>query len=105
VLPEKPPVGVSVRQGTGMTPDERPYITCRELLDFLHLYLEDELPGDRRHEFDRHLAVCPACVEYVRGYRDTVRLGRAAYADPEGPPPPDTPEELVRAILSARSIG
>jgi anti-sigma factor RsiW len=88
-----------------MTRDDRPYITCRELLDFLHLYLEDELPADRRHEFDRHLAVCPPCVQYIREYRDTVRLGKAAYADLEGPPAADTPEELVRAILSARSSG
>jgi anti-sigma factor RsiW len=88
---------------TGMTPEDRPYISCRELLDFLHLYLEDELPADRRHEFDRHLAVCPPCVTYIREYRNAVRLGRQAYADAQAPPPPDAPEELIRAVLKARS--
>ena len=34
---------------------ERPYITCRELIDFLYLYLDDELPADPRSEFERHL--------------------------------------------------
>jgi anti-sigma factor RsiW len=86
-----------------MSPEERPYLSCREILDFLHLYLEDELSPDRRHEFDRHLAVCPPCVAYIREYRDAVRLGRQAYGDPQVPPPPDAPEELIRAILKARS--
>lgn len=85
-----------------MNPEDRRYITCKELLDFLHLYLEGELPDDRRSEFDRHLAVCPPCVSYIREYRETIRLGRAAYADPHDPPSPDTPEELIQAILRAR---
>ena len=82
-----------------MSTAERPYITCRELLDFLYLYLENELPEDRHAEFDRHLAVCDACREYIRRYQDTIRLGRSAYADSGTA---DVPEELVRAILDAR---
>ena len=78
---------------------ERPHITCHELLDFLYHYLENELPEERRVEFDRHLAVCDACREYIRRYRETIRLGRSAYSDQSGT---DLPEELVRAILQAR---
>ena len=85
-----------------MSASERPYITCRELLDFLHLYLEDELPEDRRREFDRHLAVCPACQAYIREYEEAIRLGKAAYDDPESAASGDAPEELVQAILRAR---
>jgi anti-sigma factor RsiW len=82
-----------------MSTAERPYITCHELLDFLYLYLEDELPEDRRADFDRHLAVCDPCQEYIRRYRGAIRLGRSAYSDKDAV---DVPEELVRAILEAR---
>jgi anti-sigma factor RsiW len=83
--------------------DDRPYITCRELIDFLDLYLEDELPGDRRQEFERHLGVCAPCRAYIRQYEASIRLGRAAFADPEQPADEATPEELVRAILASRA--
>jgi anti-sigma factor RsiW len=88
-----------------MSAQERPYITCHELIDFLHLYLEDGLPEERRMEFDRHLAVCDACRAYLRQYEEAIRLGRAAFADAEAPPPEDTPEELVQAVLKARRKG
>lgn len=82
---------------------ERPYMTCRELIDFLYLYLDDELPADRRGEFERHLGVCEACREYIRQYREAIRLGTAAFADPSEPAETQAPEELVRAILASRS--
>lgn len=82
---------------------DRPYITCRELIDFLYLYLEDELPPDRRSEFERHLGVCPPCRAYIREYREAVRLGRAAFTNPDGLVDEAPPEDLVRAILALRS--
>jgi len=84
--------------------EDRPYITCQELLDFLYLYLENELPPDRRHEFERHLAVCEACRSYIRQYEATIRLGKAAYASAGAGSevPVDTPEKLVQAILKSR---
>ncbi len=81
---------------------DRPFITCRELLDFLHLYLENELPPQRRVEFDRHLAVCEPCRNYIRQYEETIRLGRAAHADAEDEAvPEEVPPQLVRAVLGA----
>lgn len=85
---------------TGRVDEGRPYITCRELLDFLHLYLDGELPADRRHEFDRHLGVCEPCRRYIREYRQTVAMGKAAF--PASDEPADAPEELIAAILRAR---
>ena len=83
--------------------DDRPYITCRELIDFLHLYLEDELAADRRLEFDRHLGVCPPCRDYIRQYELSIRLAKDAFADPDGPADEDTPEPLIRAVLASRT--
>jgi anti-sigma factor RsiW len=81
--------------------ETRPYITCQELIDFLYLYLEGELPEDRRLEFERHLKVCPDCVNYVEQYRATMRLCAGALADSGAPAPADMPPGLAEAILAA----
>jgi anti-sigma factor RsiW len=80
-------------------------ITCRELIEFLHLYLDGELPPDRRAEFDRHLSVCDSCVRYIETYKTASVLGRNAWTDPEAPVGEEVPEELVTAILAARRSG
>jgi anti-sigma factor RsiW len=76
-------------------------LTCRELIEFLADYVEGELSADERARFDAHLAVCPHCVDYLHGYRESIRLGRAAFADATDVPD-EVPEELVDAILAAR---
>ena len=80
----------------------KPFITCRELLDFLGDYVDAELPAAQLAEFHRHLAVCPSCVNYVETYKATRLLGRAACCDPRDAPPADVPEPLIAAILAAR---
>jgi anti-sigma factor RsiW len=60
---------------------------------------------DRVEEFERHLAVCPSCVNYLQTYRDTIALGKAAFEDPDGPAEEFAPEELVSAVLRARRGG
>jgi len=80
----------------------RPLLTCKQLIDFLDGYVEEELSADERAEFDRHLALCPPCIAYLESYRATVRLGRSALAPSEEEAPNDVPEALVHAILAAR---
>lgn len=77
-------------------------MNCREFLDFLMAYLDDELPAAQRATLDGHLEDCPSCVTYLETYRETVRLGRAVCTDPEASVPDDVPDELIRAILDAR---
>jgi anti-sigma factor RsiW len=77
-------------------------VTCRELNDFLADYVDGELAPSVRSDFEKHLALCPTCLVYVDSYRDTIRLGKAAFDDLEGPPPADVPERLVSAVLAAR---
>ena len=77
-------------------------MTCRELVEFLMAYIDGELPEADRRTFEAHLSDCAQCAAYLRSYRETVRLGRAAFADPDEPVPPDVPEQLVQAILAAR---
>jgi anti-sigma factor RsiW len=76
-------------------------LTCQELIEFLADYVDGELSSDERARFDAHLAICPHCVDYLHGYRETIRLGRASFAD-STELPDDVPDELVDAILSAR---
>jgi anti-sigma factor RsiW len=76
------------------------YPTCREVGTFLLAYLSGELPPAEHRGFERHLAVCPSCVAYLRTYRTTLTLSRAALGVAE--PAPDAPPELVRAVLALR---
>ena len=80
-------------------------ITCREFVEFLMDYLSGELPEDRRSTFDLHLAMCSACVAYMKSYQETVKLGKAVFADLDEQLPAEVPEDLVRAILAARPKG
>jgi anti-sigma factor RsiW len=65
-------------------------------------YESAQLSTEERALFDAHLAECPSCVDYLQTYRETVRLGKSAFAPADAPLPTDVPEELVQAILAAR---
>ncbi len=77
-------------------------LKCRELIDFIAAYLDAELPPEQREAFEHHLSLCPDCVHYLESYRETQRLGKQAYAADDGIPE-GVPEELVAAILAART--
>lgn len=77
-------------------------MTCREFADFIADYLSGELPAAARASFEDHLQVCPNCVAYLSNYRDTIALGRRAFADDEAVLPETVPEGLIRAILASR---
>ena len=77
----------------------RPYITCQQLIEFISRYREHGLTSHEQAEFERHLAVCPSCVAYLKTYEQTVLLAKASAHDPV---PDGIPEPLVKAILEAR---
>ena len=76
------------------------YITCKELIDFIFDYVSGELPAADRHEFERHLHVCPPCIAYLDTYKEAVRLGKDAMKEVREAP---VPEELVKVILACRT--
>ena len=78
-------------------------MTCRELADFLDDYLSGDLRPDVRSPFEHHLDVCANCRRYVDQYRQSIALGRAAFDDVNAQVPQNVPEDLVAAILAARS--
>ena len=74
---------------------------CREFVEFLMEYLDGALGEAECRVFEGHVERCPACVNYLETYRETIRLGSSVCASEEDVPS-DVPEELVQAILSAR---
>jgi anti-sigma factor RsiW len=77
-------------------------MTCREFIDFLMEFLNGAMPPEQHALFEAHLAECPDCVNYLHSYEETVRLGRAAFGEPDAPLPESIPEDLVQAILATR---
>lgn len=80
-------------------------MTCQELCEFLMQYLEGELAEPTRASFAEHVEACPPCLAYLQTYRKTIELGHSICTKPGGALPDDVPEELVQAILAARSRG
>lgn len=79
-------------------------MTCREFTEFILGYSTGELSAEAREVFERHLSVCPNCREYLALYLTTVELGRHACDHDEAlAVKSGVPEELVAAILAARS--
>ena len=75
---------------------------CRELAEFLNDYVSGELPAENRAHFEFHLSKCKNCHEYLVQYEVTIKAGKMAcdeMSDEMGP----MPEELVKAVLLARS--
>lgn len=78
-------------------------LTCKEVLDFLMAYIDDELSMDQRDDFEAHLRVCPSCVNYLKSYRETVRLSRESAKSSSGErmQNEDVPAELIDAVRHA----
>ena len=79
----------------------KPMLTCQALIEFLDDYVEARLPAVERERFEEHLALCTACVRYLKGYRGTLQVLRLVARENEQVPE-DVPRELVDAIVAAR---
>ena len=78
-------------------------ITCREFEDFILDYLRHDLPLRQRLIFDFHLKMCPECRDYLRAYKDTIEVLQRVYERDEAPLPEEVPEDLIEAVLAAKS--
>lgn len=76
-------------------------MTCREFIEFLMSYVDEELPVGQREEFDRHVSICPSCRAYLDGYRKTLAMERELRECDRLPE--NVPEDLVQAILKAKA--
>lgn len=77
-------------------------LTCSEFEGFIADYEDGELPRSKRWVFELHLAICTDCRRYLNSYRNAIALGKAVFEEPDDRVPTEVPEDLVKAILSAR---
>jgi anti-sigma factor RsiW len=59
----------------------QPELVCQQVVELVTDYLEDALSAADRRRFERHLAGCPHCTEYLAQMRETIRL--AGRVEPE----------------------
>ena len=70
-------------------------LTCRDIVELVTAYLEDELEPADRERFEEHLVFCDGCGNYLEQMRQTVRLSGRVEAD--------IPRELEERLLEAFS--
>ncbi len=57
-------------------------LVCQQVVELVTGYLEGTLRGSARRRFEKHLAGCPHCTEYLAQIRETIRLaGRLTEED------------------------
>ena len=66
---------------------------CKECVDLLGEYIEGTLSLEQSKALEDHLSTCPPCITFVRTYRATRRLCRAALAA-------EMPRELMSSLSS-----
>ncbi len=77
--------------------DRATELTCRDLLDLLSSYIDDELDQGDVRLVEVHLGICRSCVDYVLSYRETTALAMSMRVDHVTDVP--VPEELLRLVL------
>jgi anti-sigma factor RsiW len=48
--------------------------SCKKITDLIFNYLTDRLTPALRREFERHLRICPDCVNFLNTYKKTISL-------------------------------
>jgi anti-sigma factor RsiW len=77
-------------------------LTCRELVELVSDYLDDELPAAERARFDSHIGGCEACTAYVEQMRITLTV--VGSIPPDGISP-EAERELLAAFRGWKSGG
>jgi anti-sigma factor RsiW len=76
---------------------------CQQVIDdFLREYVDGKLSFRERFVFRLHLMHCSRCRHYLTSYRQAIALAKAAGVEPGSAESGNVPDELVKAILSAR---
>ena len=62
--------------------DFRRDLVCQRAVEMVTDYLEGALSRSERRRFEKHLAGCPLCTEYLAQIRETIRVaGRVTPED------------------------
>jgi hypothetical protein len=66
--------------------------TCKEITDLIFGYLDNTLSRSVKRDFQRHLRVCPDCVNFLNTYKKTASVTRSIR-------PEEIPERIRNNIL------
>lgn len=50
---------------------------CRPIAEFVSHYLNGELDAETAKSFERHLAICPDCLSFLKTFKKTLELTRS----------------------------
>jgi anti-sigma factor RsiW len=65
--------------------------TCKDIIDLLSDYLDGALAARALEDFEAHMALCAACVQYLESLRETQARVRELRCD-------DLPQDVHRAL-------
>src|SRR5580692_6461944 len=77
----------------------QPELVCQQVVELVTDYLEGALSAEDRRRFERHLAGCPHCTEYLAQMRETIRLAGRLVPEDLSPQMCDEFTELYRRWL------
>ena len=80
---------MAARKPTAKGPTDK---TCKQITDLVYGYLNDKLTPTIKSAFQRHLRVCPDCVNFLNTYKKTVGITRSLRAE-------DLPMKVRKIIL------
>ena len=76
-------------------------IDCKSLETFIIDFLDDNLPAHEKRLFIKHIEECEHCDDYLKGYRKSISLSKAALAENKSDEKAEIPEKVIEAILAA----
>ncbi len=77
-------------------------MTCREFVELIPAYGDDELSTADRRSFSQHSSNCGRCSDYLKGYEQTIRAAKRIGEDSLDPGETTLPESLASRILGNR---
>ncbi|MBI3943803.1 MAG: zf-HC2 domain-containing protein [Chloroflexi bacterium] len=79
--------------------DETSKLTCQEAVELVTDYLENELLPEIRMEFEKHIASCPGCTNYLHQMEISIQVLRKLADDNI---PPETQQELLTVFRNRK---
>jgi anti-sigma factor RsiW len=76
--------------------DFRRDLVCQRVVEMVTDYLEGALSRSERRRFEKHLAGCPHCTEYLAQIRETIRVAGRVTAEDLTPQMRDDLTDLYR---------
>ena len=73
--------------------------TCREVIQVLTDYLEDDLSLQEKASFEQHMSACGPCRAFLRTYEKSRELAAGALRAEEIP---DELQERIRGFIKGR---